>query len=150
MWNKKLKIWIIFQVSLHMTWDIWAQFPQIAQIPEYLWNRYSSTQRALTLEQGLIWCETRSRRLWITCHVFLDMIWSIQGHFPQIAKYPSTCEIGIGQPTEGCDTRARSHLMWIKEMKILDYFPCVPAHDLGYSGPVSQNCTNIWVPVKRV
>ena len=32
-------------------------------------------------------------------------------------------------------------------MKILDYFSCVPAHDLGYSGPVFQNCSNNWVPV---
>ena len=24
-----------------------------------------------------------------------------------------------------------------KELKILDYFICVPAHDLGYLGPVS-------------
>ena len=58
-------------------------------------------------------------------------------------------ETGIAQPTESPETRVKSHLMWNKELKTLDYFSCVPAHDLGYSDPVSWICTNTWVPVKQ-
>ena len=58
--------------------------------------------------------------------------------FPKLPQHPSTCETGsIARPTEGPDTRVRSHLMWNKELKTLDYFSCVPAHDLGYLGPIS-------------
>ena len=78
------------------------------------------------------------------------MIWAIQGQFPEIAQYPSTCEAGIFQPTESPDTRVNSHLMWSKELKTLDYFSFVAAHDLGYSGPVCQNCPSMQVPVKQV
>ena len=39
--------------------------------------------------------------------------------------------------------------MWNVEQKTLDYFPCVPGHDLGYLGPVSPNCPNNRVPVKQ-
>ena len=60
--------------------------------------------------------------------------------FPKLPQYPSTCKTGIAWPTEGPDTRVRSHLMWNKELKTLDYFSCVPAHNLRYSGPVSPNC----------
>ena len=62
--------------------------------------------------------------------------------FPKLPQHPSTCETGIAQPTEGPDTRVRSNLMWNKELKTLDYFSCVLAHDLGYLGPVSPNCPN--------
>ena len=71
-------------------------------------------------------------------------------NFPKVPQYPSTCETGIAWPIEGPDTRVRSNLMWNKELKTLDYFSCVLAHDLGYSGPVSPNCPNTWVPVKQV
>ena len=57
-------------------------------------------------------------------------------------QYPSTCDTGTVLPTEGPDTRLRSHLMWDKELKTLDYFSCVPAHDLGHLGPVSPHCPN--------
>ena len=30
------------------------------------------------------------------------------------------------------------------------FFSCNPAHDLGYSGPVSPNCPNIRVPVRQI
>ena len=70
--------------------------------------------------------------------------------FGYLLQYPSTCETGIAWLTEGPDTTVRSHLMWNKELKNLDYFLCVSAHDLGYSGPVSPNCSNTWVPVKQV
>ena len=46
--------------------------------------------------------------------------------FPKLSQYPSTCEIGITRPTEGNDTRRRSHLMWNKELKTLYYFSGVP------------------------
>ena len=38
-------------------------------------------------------------------------------------------------PTEGLDTRVRPHLMRNVKLKTLNYFSCVPAHDLGVFGP---------------
>ena len=75
-------------------------------------------------------------------YVSLHMIWGIRPNFPKLPQYPSTCETGIARPAEGPDTRVRSHLMWNKELKTLDYFSCVPAHDLGYSGPFPPSCPN--------
>ena len=60
--------------------------------------------------------------------------------FPNLPQYLSTCETGIIQPTEDLDTSIRSHLMWNKEMKTLDYFLCDSVHDLGDLGPVHPNC----------
>ena len=42
-------------------------------------------------------------------------------NFPKLPQYPSTCETGIIRPAEGPDTRVRSHLMWNKELKTLDF-----------------------------
>ena len=71
--------------------------------------------------------------------------WVFGPSFSKLPQYPSTCLTGIVRPTEGPDTRVRSHLMWNKELKTLDYFSCVFAHDLGYLGPVSPYCSNTWV-----
>ena len=71
-------------------------------------------------------------------------------NFPKFPQYPSTCETGIARPIEGSDTGVRSHLMRNKELKTLDYFSCVPAHDVGYSDPISPNCPNTQIPVKQV
>ena len=76
------------------------------------------------------------------------MIWGIQAQFPQIAPILEYWETGTTQPTEALETRVMSHLMRNKELKTLDYFTCVPARDLGYSGPVSPNCPNTRLPVK--
>ena len=58
--------------------------------------------------------------------------------FPKLPQYLNTCETGTARHTEGNDTRVRSYLMWNKELKTLDYISGVLAHDLWYSGPVSQ------------
>ena len=65
--------------------------------------------------------------------------------FPKLPQYPSTSETGIAQPTEGPDTSVRFHFIWKKKLKTLDYFSCIPAHDLVYSSPVSPNCPNTLV-----
>ena len=55
--------------------------------------------------------------------------------FPKLPQYPSTCETGIAQPTEGNGTTVRSHLMWNKELKTLDYFSGVPYTWFGIFRP---------------
>ena len=55
--------------------------------------------------------------------------------FSKLPQYLSTCETGIIQPTEGLDASIRSHLMWNKELKILDFFSCHSVLDLGVLGP---------------
>ena len=57
--------------------------------------------------------------------------------FPKLAQYPSTCEAGIIQPAEALDTSIRPHLMWNKELKILDFFTCDSILDLGVFGSFS-------------
>ena len=59
---------------------------------------------------------------------------------PNTPKYHET---GITKPSDSFDTSIRPRLMWNVKLEILDYFPCVPAHDLGYLGPVSPNCPNV-------
>ena len=60
--------------------------------------------------------------------------------FPYLTQYLSTWETGIAQPTEGPDTRVRSHLMWKKELKTLDYFSWVSALDLRYLLQYPSTC----------
>ena len=58
-------------------------------------------------------------------------------NFPKLPQYPSTCEKQIAQPTEGSSTRVRSHLMWSKELKTLDFFLCDSVLNLGVYWPSS-------------
>ena len=44
----------------------------------------------------------------------------------------------------------RSHLIWKVELKILDYFACVLAYDLGYFDLVYPNCANVPNALKQV
>ena len=59
--------------------------------------------------------------------------------FSKLSQYWSTWETGINLTTENLDTRVESHLMRNKKLETLDYFLCVPAPDLGYLSPVSQD-----------
>ena len=61
--------------------------------------------------------------------------------FPNMHQYLSNCETGIIRPTEGIDTSIRSHLMWNKELKTLDFFLCNSVLDLGVFGPFSHEIT---------
>ena len=36
------------------------------------------------------------------------------------------------------------------ELKTLDYFSCLPNHELQYLGPISPNCTNAPNTLKQV
>ena len=140
-----------FHVSLHAIWGIQGQFPQIAPVPEYLWNKYSSTHRgpwhyskvSFDVKQG-----AEDFGLFFMCPCMWFGVFGTS--FPKLLQYPSTYETGLAQSTESPDTTARSHLMWNNELKTLDCFLCVPAHDLGYLGPVSQSCPNTSVPVKQI
>ena len=58
-------------------------------------------------------------------------------------KYTKT---GITQLSDDLDRKVRPHLMWNLELKTMDYFLCVPAHDLGYLSPVSPNSPDAQIP----
>ena len=73
----------------------------------------------------------KNRSLWINFRGSLCKFGVFRPSFPKLSQYPSTWETGITQPTEALDPRVRSHLMWNKKLKTLDYFSCVPARDLG-------------------
>ena len=60
--------------------------------------------------------------------------------FHKLSQYTSSCKAGITHPTGSLDTRVRCRLMLNKDLRTLDYFSCVPAFDLSYSGLVSRNC----------
>ena len=132
------------------TWfDVfWPSFPKLPKYPSTCETGITQPKEDPTLEQGLIWCDTRSWRLCITFHLSLHMIWCISAQFPQIAQIPKYLWNRYNPTQRRPNSRARSHLMWYKELKTLYYFSCVPALDLGYSGPVSLNWTNTLVPVK--
>ena len=57
---------------------------------------------------------------------------------------------GITEALDDLGIKVNSHLMLNKALKTLDYFSCVPVHDLEILDPVSPNCANIKVPMKRV
>ena len=70
--------------------------------------------------------------------------------FPKLPQYLSTCETGIVRPTEGLNTSVRSHLMWNKELKTLNFFLCGSVVDFGVFWPFPQNFSNAQVPIKQV
>ena len=122
MWSWKL--WITFHVSLQVIWGIRAQFTQIAPIPEYMWNGYSSTRRgsshkikvSFDVKQG---AEDLGLLLMFPCTWF-----GVFGtSFPKLPQYLSTSETGIIRPTEGLGTSIRFHLMQNKELKTWISFP---------------------------
>ena len=114
------RIWITFYLSLCMIWGIQAKFPLIAPILEYLRNRYSSTHRgpwhyskvSFDMKQG-----AEDFGLLFMCHCTWFGVF--RPNLPKLLQYPSICETGIAQPTEGHDTRVRSQLMWNKELHMI-------------------------------
>ena len=117
----------------HFIWfgGIWALFPQIA----------------LMLKTDITW--TLSRWPWHKSKTSFDVKWGTEvfgllfvcpsawfgvfrPSFPKLPQHLNIWETDITQPKEALDTRVRSHLMWNKKIKTLDYFSCVPACDLGY------------------
>ena len=152
MWNVELKT--LDYLSCVISYDlgsIWALFPQIALMLEYPWNRYSWALR-WPCHKNKTWFYVKwGTEVFGLLFVCLCAWFGVFGpSFPKLPQYLSTWETGITRSTEALDTRVRSHLMWNKKLKTLDYFSCVPARDLGYLGPVSPNCPNTWVPVKQV
>ena len=109
-----------------------SSFPKLLQIPEYLWNRYSSTHRgqwhyskvSFDVKQG-----AEDFGLLFRCPSTWFVV--LGPSFPKLPQYSSTCETGIPKPTEGNDIRVRSHLMWGKELQTLDYFSGVPCTWFG-------------------
>ena len=121
------------KTSGYFLYTFWAKFPQIAPIPEYLRNRYNSTNREpwtrVTLESKLeSWTRVsldvkegaEDFRLVLMCPCTRFGVFRIS--FPKLPQYPSTCETGITQPTKGLDTRVRSPFMWNKDLKTSGYF----------------------------
>ena len=114
--------------------------PNFPKLPQYLSTCETGIARPTegpdtTVRSHL--CETRSWRLLITFHVPLHMIWCFWAQFPQIAPIPENLWIGIIWPTEGLNTSIRSHLMWNKVLKTLEFFLCDSVFDLGVFGPFS-------------
>ena len=70
--------------------------------------------------------------------------------FPKLPRYLSTSETGIIQTIEGLDTRLRSHLMWSKKLKTLDYFTFDSVHDLRVFGPFFPKLPLCQLPKKQV
>ena len=61
------------------------------------------------------------------------------GHFsPNCPNAQNTQKTGITQFLDDLGRRVRPHLLRNVKLKIIDYFRCVPPHDLGYLGPVPQ------------
>ena len=144
-------LWITFCVSLCMIWGILAQFPQIAPIPEYLGNSYNSIHRSPWHQSNISFDVKQEAKDFGLLFMYTSTWFGVFGSsFPKLPQYPSTWETGIAQLAEGNGATVRSHLMWNKELKTSDYFSSIPAHDLGYLGPVSPSCPNTHVPVKQV
>ena len=66
--------------------------------------------------------------------------------FFKLPYYPSTKKTGITQSLDDLGRRVRHHLMWNVELKTMNYFRCVPPHDLGYLGPVSPTLRDVQIP----
>ena len=137
-------------MSLHVIWGIRDQFSQIAPIPEYLWNRFSSIYRepwhyskvSFDVKQ---WAEDFGLFFMCPCTWF-----GVFGpSFAKLPQYLSTCETDISRPTEGLDTSIWSHLMWNRELKTLNFFLSDYVLDLGVFGPFPQNCPNAQVSKNR-
>ena len=131
---------LLFMCPCTWFWVFGPSFPKFSQYP-------STCETGITHPTEGLDTRVRSHLLFM-CPCMCFKIF--RASFPKLPQYLSTCEIVMAWPTAGPDTRTRSQLMWNKELKTLGYFSCVPAHDLGYSGLVSPNCSNTWVPVKQV
>ena len=78
--------------------------------------------------------------------VFMHNLGEFGPSFPKPLQYLSTWETGITQPTEALDTKVKSHLMWNKKLKPLDYFSCVPHVIWGIRAQFPK--IKIWMHVK--
>ena len=120
--------------------------PSLPKLPKYL----STHETGITQPTDSLDTRVRPHLTWNKDLKNLDSFSCVSSHDLgylgpvsfNCPQYPSTCDTGTVLPTEGPDTRLRSHMMWNKELKTLDYFSCVPAHDLGYLGAVSPHCPN--------
>ena len=52
--------------------------------------------------------------------------------FPQITLIPQIPKTSITQPSDDLYTCVRPYKMQNWELKTMDYFTCIPAHDFGY------------------
>ena len=91
-----------------------------------------------TFRRWQIWPFFQPKSWWKydICLVFLSFSW-----------YSRTWEIWFF--VQCVDSRVWPHLMWHVELKTLDFFMCVPAHDLGHLSLVSPNCPNVKIPKNR-
>ena len=138
MWNVQLKTLDYF--SCVHAYDLGYLGPISPNIPrpDYLRNRYSSTHRG-SWHQSKVSFDVKPGAEDVGLLFMCPCTWfGVFGpSFPKLSQYLSTCETGIIGPTEGLDTSIRSHLMWNKELKTLDFFLCDSVLDLGVFGPFS-------------
>ena len=69
---------------------------------------------------------------------------------PVSQNCPNVYKTGITQTSDELNIRISPQLMGYVELKTMDYFSCIPEHDLGYSGQVFLNCLNTQIPKKQV
>ena len=98
-------IWIVeletlgyFFVSWHMVWDILAQFPWIAQIPEHLVNRYTLNHRR-PWHQNMVLPDVKYGPVGFGLHLMCPSTWSavFGSIFPKFTCCPNTQKTGITQ-----------------------------------------------------
>ena len=78
------------------------------------------------------------------------MIWGIQAKFPVIAPILEYLRNSYSSTHRGPWYLSKVSFDMKQGAEDFDYFWCVTAHDLGYSGPVFPNCSNNQVSVKQV
>ena len=94
------------------------------------------------LSKDLFKGESQSWRFWITFHLS-QLRLPVFPKLPYCTKYPRTDEIS---PSDSLIPGLRLHLIWHIELRISDYFACVPAFDLWYFDLVSPNCAMSQIP----
>ena len=98
----------------------------------------------MTLVYGLISCE-----MWSYKGSGLFSMSQLMTLGPISQNCPNVYKTGITQTSDELNTRISPQLMGYVELKTMDYFSCIPEHDLGYSGQVFLNCLNTQIPVKQ-
>ena len=138
MWNKDLKTWILFICPCRWVGVFGPNFPKLPQYPSTCETGIVQPTEGpdTRVSSHLMWNkELKTLDFFFMC---LCTWFGVFGpNFPKLPQYLSTCETGVIRSTEGLDTSIRSHLMWNKELKTLDFFLCDSLLDLGVFRPFS-------------
>ena len=89
--------------------------------------------------------ESWSWRFWITFHVSQLRL----PDFPKLLYCPKYPRTDGNPPSDSLVPGLRLHLIRYIELRIFDYFACVPAYDLRYFDLVSPNCAMSQIPYNK-